>query len=190
MKWSAAPVAVAALLLLIAVAMAIVRLGSFGESSATSSGPPPVPPPERSLVGRDPLPTRLPGVTLTPFTARSDGVSLTFRLRNFILNGLPGQASDYRLEIAVASVQGLSGRLIGVSANPDAPAVRVGASIRKLVGVAPVRSERRAGHRLTVHVLSTYVLCVVDGGDRWALVTLAPNRATSLRISRRVADVI
>lgn len=136
------------------------------------------------------FPIRTPGVKLSPFTVHSDGVSLMFRLRNTILNGLPGSGSDYRVETAIATVGGVDGRLVGIGAAPNAPVANMGARIRRLVGVAPESSEVRTGHRLSVHVLPTYVLCVVDAGPRRALVTLAPDRTSSLRIAHSVADAL
>ena len=137
-----------------------------------------------------PLPVRIPGVDLAPVEVRTYRISLVFRLRNTILNGLPGAASSYTVKTVQARRGGESGLLLGVGVVPGASAAHVGRSIRGLIGQPAVASERSSGRLITVHRVPGYHLAVVDVGSRRAIVVIAPRRATVQTIARAVTRAV
>ena len=138
-----------------------------------------------------PLPVRVPGVELAPVELRTYRISLVFRLRNTILNGLPGASSTYTVKTVQARRAGDSGLLIGVGVVAGASAPNVGRSIRGLIGgPTEVASESSSGRLITIHRVPGYHLAVVDVGSRTAVVVIAPRRVTVQTIARAVARAV
>lgn len=181
---------VGALVVAAVVATGIVVLRSSDEPSAVTATTPaattptvtPVPPPS-------PLPERVPGLELAPVEIGTYRISLVFRLRNTILNGLP-VASDYTLKTLQAKQGEDSGLLLGVALIPGATGPNVGRSIRGLIDVPTVLTEQTSGRLLTIHQVSGYNLAVLDVGPRRTIVAIATERATARRMAAAVAKAV
>lgn len=170
-------VVVAAIAALV-VALTLVAIRDDGGSSS------PAPAAERTVAAppatvHPPAPALedlLPGVIVTPVELGTYRISLVFRLRNAILNGLPEPASAYELESAQARRGSIRGLLLRVAAAPGAAPSHIPRDINRLVGVAPESRRTTRGRSITSYRLSSYHLAVVDGGPRQAVVAIAARR--------------
>ena len=168
----------------------LVRHGE-GETTGVSRSPaasPTVSAGETIQAAPNPIPATVPGVTLAPVELGTYRISLVFRLRNTILNGLPGHASDYTLKTVQARRGGESGLLIGIAAVPGASVPAVGPSVRALIGTQG--RGRRSGRLITRFRVSGYELAVVDAEPRRAFVVIAPSGAVAQSIAQAVARAI
>lgn len=127
---------------------------------------------------------------LAPVEIGTYRISLVFRLRNTILNGLPGAASDYTLKTVQARQGKESALILGVRVVAGASATHVARSIRGLIDVPAIASERSSGRLITIHQVPGYNLAVVNVGSRRAMVVIAPGRGTARTMARAVAKAV
>jgi hypothetical protein len=130
------------------------------------------------------LPDAVPGFVVSPVGLRTYRLSLVFRLRNTILNGLPGGTSDYVFQAAQARRGADRALLFGIGAVPGAAPPDIPRSIRTLVGMSALSRHRTAGLAIDVYRLPDYVLAVVAATPRRALVVIASAR----RLAEDLAD--
>ena len=178
-----------------AAGVGVVALRSTDQPATTATTTPAprttaTPSPSSVSPAPSPLPANIPGVELVPVEIGTYRISLVFRLRNTILNGLPGAASNYTLKTVQAKQGNESGLILGVAVVPGASAPDVGRSIRGLIDVAAVATERRSGRLITIHQVPGYHLAVVNAGPRRALMVIASRRATARAIARAVAGAV
>jgi hypothetical protein len=189
--------AILAIAAVVAVAVAVVLVLSFtgGEddparATRTASAPittpaPPAPGPQAS-----PLPAAVPGYELTRIGIRSYRVSLVFRLRNTVLNGVEGPASDYSIQSSNARRAGRTALLFGVGAAAGASPPDIPSDIVRLIGAPAQAEERVAGLPVSLFVVPEYSLAVVGAGPRRAVVAIGTRRGEALALGRAVARAI
>lgn len=168
-----------------------LALRGDGGPAETPPRPPTTTVPERvTALDTHALPERVPGVRLEPITLRTYRLSLVFRLRNTILNGLAGSASDHVVDTAQARIGVATGLLIGIAARTGADPPAIPAAIAGLIGVDPVSRRCVAGLPVTLFPADGYRLALVDGGPRRAIVVIAESRAQAARIAGAVARAV
>jgi hypothetical protein len=183
----------AAAVVLIAVVLALSLGGGeddpagAGARTATATTTPGAPAPAPTVA---PLPVRVPGYVVSRIGIRSYRISLVFRLRNTILNGVEGPASDYSIQSSNARRAGRTALLFGVGAAAGASPPDIPADIVRLIGVPARVRERVRGLPVSVFVVPEYSLAVVDAGPRRAVVAIGVHRAEALALARAVARAI
>ncbi len=183
---SARPLVVASL------AVALVAAGA-GLRLATRDAPPAAPAtaaapaPATAAAAPPALPARVPGYRTGPIELTSYRLSLVFRTRNALLNGLGGGAGAYAIETARADRGGARGLLIGVAVRPGTTAPPLGADIDRVAGGAPGERLHVAGRAISLHRGPGYRLAAVAGGPRRAVVVIATDRRRALALASAVA---
>lgn len=133
------------------------------------------------------IPGTVAGYAVRPVARQSYRLSLVWRLRNTILNGVEGPASDYSIQTATARRAGRTALLFGVAAAPGASPPDVPDDVVRLIGIPPSGRERVGGVPLTLFRAPEYTLAVVDGGPRRAVVAIAARPAEARALGRAIA---
>lgn len=176
------------------IALALAAAGGCGSdddppatSAATAPTTAETPPASQPAV----LPARIPGYAIAPPGLDSYRLSLVFRLRNTILNGLPEPASDYLVETVQATGAGGGvALLIGVGARPGAEPPPIPAEIRRQIGSPPARRLRMSGLPAEVHASAgTELVLLAIAPDR-AAIAMGGDRATAVGLARAVAAAV
>ena len=189
--------AILAVAAVVAVVVAIVLVLSFtGDEGDPAAAPPTVtaptttPTPPAPGPTTSPLPAGVPGYAVSSIGIRSYRISLVFRLRNTILNGVEGPASDYSIQSANARRAGRTALLFGVGAAVGASPPDIPADIVRLIGAPAQVEERVQGLPVSLFVVPEYSLAVVDAGPRRAVVAIGARPAEALALGRAVAGAI
>ena len=135
-------------------------------------------------------PSRVQGFRVAPLTLGSYRMSLVFRLRNTIINGLDGSGSDYVVETAQATRGSVVGLIIAVAAARGATPPNIPGGIRRIIGLRPDARTAVDGFAITMYDVPEYTLAVVDAGPRSALVAIAPDHATAARLAAALASAV
>lgn len=186
--------ATAVLLVGIAVAVSLVRGGHDEASPLTPSAPAataPTPSPAPAhRVASAAIPRVVSGYRIAAVGQRSYRLSLVFRLRNTLLNGLSAPTSAYSVTTSTARRGAITALLIGVSATPGASPPDIPAEVEQLIGLAPTTRERVDGVGLTALRAPAYGIGLVDAGARRAIVVIAPHTRQALALGRALAQAI
>lgn len=182
--------ATAILLAGIAVAMVFGRGGDppvVVASAPVSTG---TTPPPTSQAAPASTPRGIVGYRVSPVGQRSYRLSLAFRLRNTIINGLSAPGSDYSVTTDAVRRGSLSALLFGVGAAPGASPPGIPGEIAALIGLAPTTRERVDGLAVSIFRAPQYGIGLVDAGPRRAVVVIAPDAREALTLGRAVARAI
>lgn len=172
-----------------AVALIAAGVGLRLATRDTPTTPPPAAaaPAPAPRADAEALPARVPGYDTGPVALTSYRLSLVFRTRNTLLNGLSGRAGDHEVETARADRGGRRGLLVGVAARPGTDPPPVTADVNRVVGVAPESRFRAAGRPVTVYAGPGYRLAVVGDGPRRAVVVIGTGRSDTRALATAVA---
>lgn len=178
----------------VVVLMGAIVLSATGDDGVTTTPPAGASPGSSTTPGR---PVEAPAVTVIPATVTgymvrpvapgSYRLSLVWRLRNTILNGVDGPASDYAIQTATARRAGRTALLFGVAAVPGASPPDVPADVIRLIGIPPSGRDRVGGVPVTLFRAPGYTLAVVDGGPRRAVVAIAARPAEARALGHAIA---
>lgn len=180
--------ATAILLAGIAVAMVFGRGGDPPPPS--TSVPASTAPPPRPQAAAATIPRGIVGYRVLPVGQRSYRLSLVFRLRNTIINGLSAPGSDYSVTTDAVRRDSLSALLFGVGAAPGTSPPDIPGEIEGLIGLAPATHERVDGLAVSIFRAPEYGIGLVDAGPRRAVVVIAPDTREALTLGRAVARAI
>lgn len=134
------------------------------------------------------LPPSVPGYRISKLGLGAYRESLIFRMRNAILNGVSGNASDYALQTAQAQRASETALVIGVKTAPGAAPVPVPADIRRLLGARAARTLRMSGLRADAYRTSGTEVVLVAVSDDQAAIAMAADRPSAIRLARALAE--
>lgn len=154
------------------------------DAAAPTSAP--TPPAGRVAI----LPARVPGYVIAAPGLDSYRLSLVFRLRNTILNGLPGPASDYAVETVQATRRADTALLIGIGARTGADPPPIAAGIRRQIGSPAVRRLTLSGLPAEIHATSGTELVLLTLGRDRAAIAMGGDPASALALARAVARAV
>ena len=160
---------------------------SSGATATTASSPsssqtvPPLLPPVR---------VKAPGYLVEPLSPTSYHMSLIFRLRNAILQGLPDTGSHYAISGSSVAKGKEHGLLYGVTARANATPPPIPADVIAIMGGKSSSTMTVSGHTITTFDIGTYSMAVVDDGPRRALLAIEKNPAEANALAIAVAGAL
>ncbi len=143
-----------------------------------------------SLAAPEALPARIPGYEMTPVGQRTYRISLVFRMRNAILNGLSGPGSSYTITTRSVRRGALAAIIIGVRANPETSLPNVPQELAQMIALTPRAHVVVAGTGITIFRAAGYSLGLLDVGPRRAIVVIAERSRDALDLGRAAAQSI
>ena len=151
-------------------------------SSPASSGTvPPLLPPVR---------VKAPGYLVEPLRPNSYHMSLIFRVRNAILQGLSDTGSHYAISGSSVAKGKTHGLLYGVTARANATPPPIPADVIAIMGGKSSSTTIVSGHAITTFDIGTYSMAVIDDGPRRALLAIEKTPADAKAIATAVAGAL
>ena len=151
-------------------------------SSPASSGTvPPLLPPVRA---------KAPGYLVEPLRPNSYHMSLIFRLRNAILQGLSDTGSHYVISGSSVAKGKTHGLLYGVTARANATPPPIPADVIAIMGGKSSSTTIVSGHAITTFDIGTYSMAVIDDGPRRALLAIEKTPADAKALATAVAGAL
>ncbi len=160
---------------------------SSGATATTASSPspsgtvPPLLPPVR---------VKAPGYLVEPLRPNSYHMSLIFRLRNAILQGLSDTGSHYVISGSSVAKGKTHGLLYGVTAQANATPPPIPADVIATMGGKSSSTMIVSGHTITTFDIGTYSMAVIDDGPRRALLAIEKNPAEANALAIAVAKAL
>ena len=151
-------------------------------SSPASSGTvPPLLPPVR---------VKAPGYLVEPLRPNSYHMSLIFRVRNAILQGLSDTGSHYAISGSSVAKGKTHGLLYGVTARANATPPPIPADVIAIMGGKSSSTTIVSGHAITTFDIGTYSMAVIDDGPRRALLAIEKTPADAKALATAVAGAL
>ena len=151
-------------------------------SSPASSGTvPPLLPPVR---------VKAPGYLVEPLRPNSYHMSLIFRVRNAILQGLSDTGSHYAISGSSVAKGKTHGLLYGVTARANATPPPIPADVIAIMGGKSSSTTIVSGHAITTFDIGTYSMAVIDDGPRRALLAIEKTPADAKARATAVAGAL
>jgi len=134
-----------------------------------------------------PVRVKAPGYLVEPLQPNSYHMSLIFRVRNAILQGLSDTGSHYAISGSSVAKGKTHGLLYGVTARANATPPPIPADVIAIMGGKSSSTTTVSGHTITTFDIGTYSMAVVDDGPRRALLAIEKTPADANALATAVA---
>ena len=137
-----------------------------------------------------PVRVKAPGYLVEPLRPNSYHMSLIFRVRNAILQGLSDTGSHYAISGSSVAKGKTHGLLYGVTARANATPPPIPADVIAIMGGKSSSTTIVSGHAITTFDIGTYSMAVIDDGPRRALLAIEKTPADAKALATAVAGAL